>query len=281
MLVMMLTLVLASQPEDPGAHVREILATKCGQCHGAKVAHPKGKFGFITDLKRLAADPDYVVPGDPEGSYLWNQIDEGEMPPDEAKAGPLTEEETQAIQDWIKNGAVAPLSDPPVESDSAARGSDEGEREAAEPVRPRTMVGRLMEFVGKFHILTVHFPIALLAGAAMAELWGAVKRQSQPLGAVRFCLWLGAASAVASAGLGWLHAYYMTGEPAQLLLLHRWIGTGAGVLAPCIALLAEQDVRVGRRRMWVRWGIIGLGVLVGVAGHFGGMLVYGSNFLRF
>jgi mono/diheme cytochrome c family protein len=113
MLAMMLMLVLGAQPEDPGAHVRGILATKCGQCHGVKVAHPKGKFGFVTDLKRLAADPDYVVPGDPAGSYLWNQIDDGEMPPDEAKAGPLTEEETQAIRDWIKNGAVAPLTDAP------------------------------------------------------------------------------------------------------------------------------------------------------------------------
>jgi hypothetical protein len=259
---------------DP-VHVREVLTAKCGQCHGPQVPHPKGKFGFVTNLKRLAADSDYVVPGKPEDSYLWNQIDDGEMPPSKAKAGPLTDSEKHDIQEWITVGAPAPAGDDADEAQSRAP-SPEPER-----AKPRSTFNRLAELIGKFHILTIHFPIALLAAAALAELWAAARRVSKPLPAVRFCLWLGAAAAVGSAALGWVHAYYMSDEPEQLLMWHRWLGTGAGVLAPLIAWLSERDTRTGTRRTIVRWAIVGLAVLAGVAGHFGGMLVYGKNFLSF
>jgi mono/diheme cytochrome c family protein len=260
-------------PVDP-AHVREVLTAKCAQCHGPQLSHPKGKFGFVTDLKRLATDPEFVVPGKPDGSYLWNQIDDGEMPPKKAKAGPLTEQEKTDIQEWIKAGAPAPPGDAgevaPAPPDSAVK-----------PAPSRPFLDRLGEFVGKFHILTIHFPIALLAAAAVGELWSAVRRRGTPLAAVRFCLWLGAAAAVASAGLGWLHAYYAGGEPEEVLWLHRWLGTAVGAMSPLVAWQSERDSRVAVRRSWVRWSIIAMAGLVGVAAHFGGTLVYGTSFLSF
>lgn len=268
-----LTLV-AAMTADPGvdpAHVRDILAAKCTQCHGPQLPHPKGKFGFITDLKRLGADANYVVRGDPGGSYLWNQIDDGEMPPKKAKAGPLTDQEKADVEEWIKAGAPAPAGEP-----ETAAPAPPAPREP-----PRPMLERIGAFVGRFHILTVHFPIALLAAAALAELWSAARGRGVPLAAVRFTLWLGAAGAVGSAGLGWLHAYYMAGEPEQLLMWHRWLGTAAGALAPLVAWMSERDSRAGSRRRSVRWAILALALLVGVAAHFGGTLVYGSNFLSF
>jgi uncharacterized membrane protein len=295
MLAAILTLALTAAPNRPqeaartGAadpvHVREIFTTKCTQCHGSTLPHPKGKFGFITNLRRLASDPDYVVPGDPDGSYLWNQIDDGEMPPKKAKAGPLTPEEKQAIQDWIKDGAPAPPDDPAASEpgeEQGARGGDAGRRGTSEsPQDSRSKLDRMGALAGKFHVLTIHFPIALLAAAALGELWGSLRRRIAPLPAVRYCLWLGAIAAFVSAGLGWLHAHYMDEEPETLLTLHRWIGTAAGVFAPGVAWLSERDARAGVRRAWVRWGIVALGVLVGVAGHFGGLLVYGEHFLSF
>jgi mono/diheme cytochrome c family protein len=287
MLASVLSLALLTAPDAPDpAHVREVLATKCAQCHGPKVARPKGHFGFITDLKRLAADPTYVVPGDPAGSFLWNRIEDGEMPPDKAKAGPLTDDEKTVIVEWIKAGAPAPADDvsapdPTDQAERSVRAEAPASRSAPEPDRnPRSLIHRVGELLGKFHILTIHFPIALLAAAAMGELWSAVRGRAAPLPAVRFCLWLGAAGALASAGLGWLHAYYMD-EPGQLLMLHRWIGTAAGALAPIVACVSERDARAAVRRRWVRWAIVALGILTGVAGHFGGMLVHGSNFLSF
>src|SRR5690349_19044777 len=94
-----------ARPRDPRRQVRPVPRPQCPPPQGPR---PKGHFGFITDLKRLAADPNYIVPKDPDGSYLWTQIDDGDMPPDKAKAGPLTDEEKQEIQYWIKDGAPPP-----------------------------------------------------------------------------------------------------------------------------------------------------------------------------
>src|SRR5262245_25870954 len=166
MLAAIVTIILASTPADVDpVHVREVLAAKCAQCHGPQLAHPKGKFGFVTNLARLAADPSYVVPGDPEESYLWNQIDDGEMPPKKAKAGPLTDQEKADIQAWIQAGAPAPAGEPEVVPPPPPQ-TQAGE--------PRSLLDRIGAFAGKFHILTVHFPIALLAAAALGELWSGV-----------------------------------------------------------------------------------------------------------
>ena len=91
-----------AQPQgepDPGRHVTTgdvsaralaVFQAKCAACHGPQAAKPK-KFGYITDLKRLAANPKYVIPHDPDKSGVWQSIDEGDMPPDDAKTGPLSD----------------------------------------------------------------------------------------------------------------------------------------------------------------------------------------------
>src|SRR5262245_55887317 len=171
MLAAIVTVILASTPlgaapmdVDP-VHVREIFAAKCAQCHGPQVSHPKGKFGFITDLKRLAGDPNYVVPGDLDGSYVWTQIDDGDMPPKKAKAGPLTDQEKTDIQEWIRAGAPAPAGEPETVTPTPP---------APEPDEPRSVLDRAGALVGKLHILTIHFPIALLVAAALGESWSAL-----------------------------------------------------------------------------------------------------------
>src|SRR5262249_4598145 len=73
---------------DLGGEVKMVFQAKCVQCHGPQLPKPKGKFGYVLDLKRVAANPDLVVPGKPEESQLWDLIDNGEMPAENAKAGP-------------------------------------------------------------------------------------------------------------------------------------------------------------------------------------------------
>ncbi|MBE7560308.1 hypothetical protein HS125_15750 [bacterium] len=71
---------------------------------------------------------------------------------------------------------------------------------AAQPEEPeahhehaeRPFLPRLLEFVGKLHVVVVHFPIALLLAAALAEL-GVMLGYGGLSGATRFCLVLGAA----------------------------------------------------------------------------------------
>jgi len=97
---------------DAAEEARAVLARKCGECHGPDLVKPKGKFGHVTDLARLAADPMFVVPGDPDDSELYLVMIESDpefrMPPLSAEAGPLTEEEIEAVRSWIAQGAPTP-----------------------------------------------------------------------------------------------------------------------------------------------------------------------------
>jgi uncharacterized membrane protein len=141
-------------------------------------------------------------------------------------------------------------------------------------------VTRLFGWLGRFHILVLHFPIALLIAAAVAELWGAWRGDCSLETVVRFCVLLGAASAVAAVALGWLHADfggYGAGLPYELDL-HRWLGTAAGLWAVGTAVLCEKDARRHQRSGLFRIAVLTGAILVSAAGHFGGTLVHGDGF---
>jgi hypothetical protein len=87
--------------------VRNIFSAKCTECHGSDLPRPKGKFGFVLDLERLAGNSRLVVPFKPDESKLWELVHDEEMPPSYAKAGPLTKEEKETIQMWIESGSPA------------------------------------------------------------------------------------------------------------------------------------------------------------------------------
>ncbi|HEY3897586.1 MAG TPA: c-type cytochrome domain-containing protein, partial [Chthoniobacter sp.] len=64
--------------------VHEIFEAKCLDCHGPELPRPKGKFGYVLDLKRVADNTDYIVRGDPEKSDLFKMVEDDEMPGEDA-----------------------------------------------------------------------------------------------------------------------------------------------------------------------------------------------------
>jgi hypothetical protein len=140
----------------------------------------------------------------------------------------------------------------------------------------------LLRWVGRFHVLVIHFPIALLTAAALGEMWYAWRGVRVPMPAVRFCVALGAAGAIAAALLGWLHADFggFGADDPGTLGLHRWVGTAAALWAvPLVWLSEERDVRRGSRSNSFRIALWLGALLTGIAGHLGGILVHGSSFL--
>jgi uncharacterized membrane protein len=255
---------------DLASEVRAVFSAKCTGCHGPNLAKPKGRFGYVLDLKRVAGNREMVVPSFPEESELWELVRRGEMPPEESPTGPLSNVEKETIHAWIAAGAPA---DPIV---SAAANPPEANPATSSPSPEK----RILRFLGPFHLVVLHFPIALLIAAAVAEFRGAALGSRTLTSAVRYCVLLGAASAVATASLGWIHAANGHGAGAtQLLGLHRWIGTAAAAWAVGTALVSEWDERRGVRSVWFRvWLFVGA-LLVAVEGHIGGMLVHGDDFL--
>ncbi len=253
------------------AEVRAAFSAACASCHGPQLPKPRAGFGYVLDLRRLAADRDKVVPYKPDESGLWQVVHNDEMPPPNSPSGPLTVRQKEVVRAWIAGGA--PAEDSATVRDSPGLPSQE---EAHNPSAP-PVVWRALLWLGKLHLLLVHFPIALLIAAGLGELWSVWTGRRAPSVGVRFCLGFAAAFAVPAVLLGWLFALGGRGS-AGLLDLHRWVGTAAGVLAVAIAASSEEDARRGVRSWSTRVLLLAGVLLTAVAAHFGGVMVHGKDF---
>jgi len=265
--------------QDAQYEILMVFSSKCAKCHGAEVKKPKKGFKYCMDLKRMGENPKLVVPLNPEKSKLYDSVDSDDMPPEDGV--PLTPHEKElvlsALKTWIMAGAPAP------QGSAAARSTTQQSPDvvAAPTLTPwkRTWV-----LAGKFHPLLAHFPIALLVAAAVAELVWLRTRQSWLTGVVRFCTLFGAAGAVLTAGLGWVDAISIPGD--STLTMHRWLGTAGALWAIPVLLLSERGFKyrrdnpeAGDPRPWFSLMLFAGVVLVGLAAHFGGDLVYGTDYL--
>ena len=136
--------------------------------------------------------------------------------------------------------------------------------------------------LGRLHVMTVHFPIALLIAAVLIEF---LRRRGSawPDRAVLWCLGLGALSAAAVAGLGWIHA---EAEPlgrtlALTLERHRWAGiaTSAVALAAFAFALAAKGRASEGRAQTLRVLLVFAAAGVAVSGHLGAELVWGPGYV--
>jgi uncharacterized membrane protein/mono/diheme cytochrome c family protein len=262
--------------QDIGGEVRGIFATKCAGCHGQDLAKPKGRFGYVLDLRRVAENPEMVIPMHPTESELWVLVQRDEMPPSDSPHGALTPQQKEVIREWIAAGAPA-ASPVALESSSSVR---------SEPLTPTLVemapADRILRWLGKFHLLMLHLPIALVLAAGLAELLSVWQRNSIPSESVRFCISLGALAAIPTAALGWLHAEAGNGVgSSQVLTAHRWLGTAAAVWLVFTAVCVELDTRRGARSRGV-WFLMLSGVLIVVlAAHLGGQLANGEDFFTY
>jgi uncharacterized membrane protein len=255
----------SSAPQVLAGHVYLIFQARCTECHGADLLRPKGKFGYILDLARVAANPKMIVPGMPAQSELYQTVFHDEMPPPKSKRPSLTPEEKGIVRSWIEAGAPAPLPD-----------------ENSTRTPPLTFGRRILRDIGQFHPPFTHFPIALLLVALPAEFLWKLTRKDSWRAIARFCVMLGAVTAVITATLGWCDAPFSTyaGVSASVLWWHRWFGSATAVWAVLVALLSETSNRRENSQRLCRWFhltlLIGV-ILVSIAGYLGASLIYGLN----
>jgi hypothetical protein len=245
-----------------------VFSAKCAGCHGPDLPKPKGRFGYVLDLRRVAENPEMVIPGRPDESELWALVRHGDMPPADSPGGLLSAAEKETIRDWIAAGAPAAISDPTSDLGSVVAGS-----------QVESTTSRTVRWLGKFHLLLLHFPIALLLAAGVGEVVAMWRGYRIPSEGVQFCLSLAAVAAVPVVALGWLHAADGNGVTSpQLLIAHRWLGTFAGVWMIGTTLGARRDARRGVRSWSVR-AALGVGILLVVAtAHAGGLMAHGRDF---
>jgi len=136
-----------------------------------------------------------------------------------------------------------------------------------------------MAIIGRLHPLLIHFPIALVISALVAELVAAMTGNDRwhvvAVGNVR----AGAGFAMLAAVAGWRFALDPGVGTSSVLEWHRWLGTAGA----CVALIAAFTTGGARDRAWrpgFRIALFAAGALVAAAGHLGGLLVWGDSFLR-
>jgi uncharacterized membrane protein len=135
----------------------------------------------------------------------------------------------------------------------------------------------LITFLGRFHPAVVHFPIALLGLAAFLEFVQILRRKAA-FHPATFTL---AAAATLSAVLATLLGLANAGgkKPDDALDAHRWAGIATTVIAMVMMLLVNKARSAdGARVQFARGALFLSMILVSIAGHYGGVLVYGPDY---
>ena len=252
--------------------VSRIFTTICAQCHDPSSENPKAlkKWKNAANVQELI-DREYVVPGKPDDSDLIMILELGDMPPKDSKVPPLKKEELEIVRAWIAGGA--PVPEPQETSDTA---------DAASSSESLGFTWRTVRWLGKLHPVLVHFPVAFILGAMIAELlglWSLMGMKEHSHGVVRFCLILGALGGVAASVTGWMNAEFIhhSGSLGWVLLFHRWIGPTISVVTVIACIALHRAGNEGRSRRTFRILLFLDAFLVGIQGTLGGMLVYGIN----
>ena len=128
-------------------------------------------------------------------------------------------------------------------------------------------------FWTRLHPATVHFPIALLLMAALAEFLSLFSPTPGLRSAVRVMTVGGAVGAVVAALFGWVHTGIWLGGDATMQW-HRWTGTGLAIAAPLAALLSHRENRLPFRGL-----LFPTAIVLFAQGYWGGELAHGSNHL--
>nr|MCU0354948.1 ribonuclease inhibitor [Cytophagales bacterium] len=131
-------------------------------------------------------------------------------------------------------------------------------------------------FFGRFHPLVVHLPIGILVIAALIEFAARSPKLAALREANRFVLFWGAVTATLACVIGYMLAQ-SGGYDEDALGKHQWLGYGVAAAAWVAYLLKNVPGGLLHKAYRPVFGVAVL-LLFG-AGHYGGNLTHGSDYL--
>ncbi len=138
----------------------------------------------------------------------------------------------------------------------------------------------ILTFIGRFHPLLVHLPVGFLFVAFLLEIFSRFNAYRELRHAVTFILLLGVISSVVSAVMG----YFLSlsgGYEEDTLFWHQWLGIGVAVtalIAYVIKKNADRRPAFPGARAYFPVFLLTVFFTMG-AGHYGGSLTHGSDYL--
>ncbi len=153
--------------------------------------------------------------------------------------------------------------------------------DTSNPIPAGSSESKLVRFIGKFHPVMVHFPIALVFAALFFAIFSRVTQNifydqiSVPLS------YLAALAAIITVFLG-LAAGFNAHYPAELTKYfdwHRIFGISSEVMTIITAVLAQyyRHRQWSKGRSWYHLALVLTAVIIGITGHLGATLVYGPD----
>jgi len=142
---------------------------------------------------------------------------------------------------------------------------------------------KLLPYLGRFHVIITHFPIALLSFGAFFEVIGWLGRKPGTEPIVRAAIIFGGLGAIVAMLLGLANAIEAdyAGTLATVFWWHRALGIATAVLALVAMIAVEMRARsdAPSRKLFARVAILAVATLIPVTSHFGGSLVFGWEYL--
>ncbi len=137
-----------------------------------------------------------------------------------------------------------------------------------------------LTLAGRMHPFLIHFPVALVLVAFVAELWQLATRRTGLSPITVPLVGIAAGGALAAAVTGWLFAASGGEDAGWTLWLHRWGGTLCAAQLTGVWWLARRTARNPSSTKRFRVALTVGATLVAGVGHFGGELVYGDGFVE-
>ncbi len=166
-------------------------------------------------------------------------------------------------------------------TEAQAHGSDErsehGDSEHDHSDHGESGSSPIVLLLGKLHVLSVHFPVALIPFAAFLAIVSQLLRKPAFKQLADLSMFAGTLAAVVAAVMGWVAAS-QSSYPDNLSVIleyHRWLGTS---VATFTVLVSAFVVFRPKTRCRIPLYVV-LALLVFTAGHFGGSLIYGPDYL--
>lgn len=147
-----------------------------------------------------------------------------------------------------------------------------------EAVAPKTGIARLIDWLGRFHPMLVHFPLALLPMAFFAIL--IARRRPEWTHTAHILVVTAGLALIPAAVLGWFAGGIALAGDDSLLVVHRWLGTAIAFAGAGLALIIWRG-RTQVSHPLALFVLIAVNIALILQGWFGGALVHGADHLNF
>jgi uncharacterized membrane protein/mono/diheme cytochrome c family protein len=259
----------AASPVPGTSAVGDLYRRDCARCHGADGTGSRAR-------RRYPEIPDFTNTSwqaEQASEQLTESIVDGKGSTMPSASDEISEGQVRELVAYVR--AFAPNTGKSRQAEQEGPVLDE----LSEAGPPRGFFAKLIRWLGKFHPPAVHFPIALLTAAAVAELLRIVTGKP-PFDAIsRYCIWFGTLTAVPAGALGWFLGGFHLTDVSWVMMTHRWLGTFTVAWAALVLALCEASRHPARlrTRMCFRVTLLVVAMLVSVTGFLGGAMVFGLD----